>query len=380
MDFYIDGVRKRTWSGEKDWDKASVAMTGGTRTFEWTYSKDGSEAGGDDTVWIDDIEFPVPITLKTAYNPNPSDGAIDVNPSVNISWTAGSGAVTHDVYLDADEAAVANATISSGQFKGNQSGTTYTLGLLALGTTYYWRVDEVEADGTTIHKGNVWSFSIPRIPDLPITDPNLMGWWKFDAGSGTTAVDWSGHDRHGTLRGDPQWVTGYEGGALQFDGSDDYVNIDGWTGILGSHPITVSAWINTTNTVSARDSNAIVGWGRNTPGQKFAFGINDARLRTEHHGGNRQGNTNVADGQWQHVAVTVKEHSTISYPEVMLFLDGQDDTIPGADPDTYKITAGGDVSIGRRPASNDRYFDGIIDDVRIYDKALTQEEIGQIIN
>jgi len=75
----------------------------------------------------------------------------------------------------------------------------------------------------------------------------------------------------------------------------------------------------------------------------------------------------------------VKENSTVSYPEVMLFLDGQDDTIPGTDPDAYNITAGRDVSIGRRPASNDRYFDGIIDDVRIYDKALTQDQIEQIM-
>lgn len=116
------------------------------------------------------------------------------------------------------------------------------------------------------------------------------------------------------------------------------------------------------NTVSGRASNAIVGWGRNARGQRFGFGIDDARLRTEHHGGNRQGNTNVADGQWHHVAVTVKENSTVSYPEVILFLDGQDDTIPGTDPDAYNITAGRDVSIGRRPASNDRFFDGIIDD------------------
>ena len=191
LKFYIDGVQKDKWSGTEDWAKVSFGVTAGTRTFKWTYSKDGSEAGGEDTVWIDDIEFPIPITLKTAYNPDPSDGAVDVNPSVSLSWTAGSGAVTHDVYLDTDEAAVANATISSGQFKGNQSGTTYTPGPLALGTTYYWRVDEVEADGTTIHKGNVWSFTTrPPAAVIELTDAT------FD-----------------------QIVLG----------SDDYVNIDGWT-------------------------------------------------------------------------------------------------------------------------------------------------------
>jgi hypothetical protein len=58
--FYIDGIHKDKWAGTKDWAKASFSVTAGTRTFKWTYSKDGSDSGGDDTAWIDDIEFPVP--------------------------------------------------------------------------------------------------------------------------------------------------------------------------------------------------------------------------------------------------------------------------------------------------------------------------------
>jgi hypothetical protein len=72
----------------------------------------------------------------------------------------------------------------------------------------------------------------------------------------------------------------------------------------------------------------------------------------------------------------VQENATISYPEVVLYLDGYDDTRPSTDPDPYNITAALDVSIGRRPASNDRYFIGLLDDVRIYDRALTAEEIA----
>jgi len=58
LKFHIDGVEKGDWSGEDDWDEASFSVTEGTRTFEWTYSKDFSASGGDDTAWIDDIEFP----------------------------------------------------------------------------------------------------------------------------------------------------------------------------------------------------------------------------------------------------------------------------------------------------------------------------------
>jgi hypothetical protein len=57
--FYIDGVKQDQWSGEQDWAQVSFPVTAGTRTFEWTYSKDDSYSGGSDTAWIDEIVFPV---------------------------------------------------------------------------------------------------------------------------------------------------------------------------------------------------------------------------------------------------------------------------------------------------------------------------------
>ena len=58
LKLYIDGVEKGDWSGEEDWAEVSFPVDEGKRTFEWTYSKDGSASGGDDTAWIDDIVFP----------------------------------------------------------------------------------------------------------------------------------------------------------------------------------------------------------------------------------------------------------------------------------------------------------------------------------
>jgi len=83
----------------------------------------------------------------------------------------------------------------------------------------------------------------------------------------------------------------------------------------------------------------------------------------------------MADGQWHHVAVTVQPNATISYPEVILYLDGQDDTRAGTDPDVYDIQPGLDVRIGSRPANNDRFFNGLIDEVRIYNRTLSGAEI-----
>jgi hypothetical protein len=135
---------------------------------------------------------------------------------------------------------------------------------------------------------------------------------------------------------------------------------------------TASAWINTTTMVTG----TIVGWGPNVDGQRFGFRINDDRIRMEHAGGNVQGDSNVNDGRWHHVAVTVQASATISYPDVILYVDGIDDTRATTDPDAFNLTADQDVRIGSRAASNDRFFMGLIDDVRIYDRALTPEEIA----
>ena len=56
------------------------------------------------------------------------------------------------------------------------------------------------------------------------TKAELVGWWRFDEGSGTIANDSSGNGNDGTFNGDPQWVVGYFGGALEFDGSDDWLD------------------------------------------------------------------------------------------------------------------------------------------------------------
>jgi hypothetical protein len=105
-----------------------------------------------------------------AYGPDPEDGAVHMNTWVNLAWSAGAKAVSHDVYMGDDFDEVNDATQDSDVFRGNQTvefmvagfpGNPYPEGL-APGTTYYWRVDEVnEADPNSPWKGNVWSFSIP---------------------------------------------------------------------------------------------------------------------------------------------------------------------------------------------------------------------------
>ncbi len=102
------------------------------------------------------------IPPKTAYNPDPADGAESVDPNTpTLSWTAGYGAKLHTVYFGDDYDTVNNAV------GGMPSGLTiYRPGQLELEKVYYWRVDEFDAIET--HKGGVWSFTTPGAVGNPL--------------------------------------------------------------------------------------------------------------------------------------------------------------------------------------------------------------------
>ncbi len=107
-------------------------------------------------------EFPL------ASTPNPRDGELHEDTWVNLSWRPGDSAVSHDVYFGDNLDDVNSGAEST--FQGNQSGTSLIVGFpgfaypegLVPGTTYYWRIDEVnDTEPNSPWKGNVWSFSVP---------------------------------------------------------------------------------------------------------------------------------------------------------------------------------------------------------------------------
>ncbi|MHC4436370.1 MAG: hypothetical protein ACYS3S_03340, partial [Planctomycetota bacterium] len=104
--------------------------------------------------------------MTKAYNPTPADGSIYNNTSVNLGWWPGDTADSHDVYFGSSFNDVNDGI--HGTFQGNQSATSFIAGStgspfpdgLIPDTTYYWRIDEVEAGGTK-NKGDIWSFRTP---------------------------------------------------------------------------------------------------------------------------------------------------------------------------------------------------------------------------
>ncbi|MCH8120644.1 MAG: LamG domain-containing protein, partial [Planctomycetes bacterium] len=196
--------------------------------------------------------------------------------------------------------------------------------------------------------------------------PTPVAWWKLDG----DALDSSGNDRNGTLHGNPRWVPGVYGDALEFDG-DDYVTIDGYKGILGTQAFTITAWIKATG------NGEIIGWGSSGDGNRAEFRVNSGRLRYESGGGNVQADTTVTDNKWHHAAVTIPANA--QYVDVTIYLDGEDDTQPENDTDVVHPLSGNDVIMGQRYNRNGRWYTGAIDDLRIYDVVLTQEEIREVM-
>jgi parallel beta-helix repeat protein len=95
-----------------------------------------------------------------ATNPVPADGGqVGIGPM--LEWTAAARAACHNVYLGMDKDAVSAADTASPLFRGRQTGTSFSLqGLVQPSTRYFWRADEVETDGTTTHKGVIWTFTV----------------------------------------------------------------------------------------------------------------------------------------------------------------------------------------------------------------------------
>jgi hypothetical protein len=215
---------------------------------------------------------------------------------------------------------------------------------------------------------------------------NLVAYYPLDG----DYQDASGNNRHGTAVAPaegPIFEPGVTGQALTLTVAGQHVEITGYKGIVADRsdpdpnnpvqqPFTVACWVNTTTA-----AGALVTWGSSdgTPvgGQYQSLRIEGGSLRAEHGNGNYRGATPVDDGEWHHVALSVAEGANLRVPQNQLFVDGQEDTFrAGGSDNLYNITADANVSIGQRASHGDQFYIGSIDEVRIYDRALSPAEIA----
>jgi len=301
-----------------------------------------------------------------ATNPQPvSGGKAGLADELKLKWQSGVNAASHKVYFGtgAEDMPMLIAVKNPDNAKVRE---------LKVDTTYYWRVDEVLADGKVI-TGDVWSFGVSS--KAADSSGKLLGWWKFDEQSGKEVSDSSGNGNTGKVAGQPKWQPsgGKIGGALLFDGGGDYVEIANQQNFNATGQITVAAWIKVNKfdkqyqTIVAKGDSA---W-RLHRFHDNSIGFHATGLRKPGmQGAGVEGKANVNDGQWHHIA------AVYDGTKACMYVDGRlDDT---ADVQGTINANNASVFIGENSEARGRYWNGLIDDVRIYNYALSENDVKAI--
>jgi hypothetical protein len=211
----------------------------------------------------------------------------------------------------------------------------------------------------------------------------LIGWWKLDETSGRDVGDSSGNANHGTVNGNPNWVAGQIGGALELDGVDDYVQIpDDMTKLQLTGDYAFSVWIRADATQNiwagifskCNPDGSLNQW-------TLQFDGSSPRNLVIHHPDDRPGalwwNTGIrlpdVVGATHHIGIVRSGNTMTSY------LDGSRRSTDTWD--NWPGSGNGHLNIGvDRTAAPDYLYKGLIDDVRVYNYALNEDEIVALYN
>jgi len=214
---------------------------------------------------------------------------------------------------------------------------------------------------------------VPAASVLASSEPVILGLWHLDEGSGASTVsDSSGNGNNGTIYGATPGITGKFGNALSFDGND-YVQLPASNSILNTDTFTIEAWFKTSVNHPAYGSGEgrMVNFARGAdPLTALALYLEQDNIAVCYHNGTEfkhlKYTVNYYDDVWHHVAVT---HDATTF---RLYYDGEE-----------KATQADDFGVfGTSPAyigtynSSERFFNGIIDEVRIWDRDLIADDIA----
>ena len=248
------------------------------------------------------------------------------------------------------------------------ANVTYTDTGLTNGTTYYYAVFSKDADGNwndTVQAGSNADTGTPSTGDGPV------GYWKLDEGSGSVAGDSSGLGNDGTIHG-ASWVNGSPDGstALSFDGASDHVDVPSDASLTFSGAFTVEAWIDPTST---SDVHRIVSQdGASSGDNHFILMLKEGVVKfscytNAWHG--MMGSTILSAGRWYHVA------GVYTGSELRIYVDGVLDGSLNVSGAVGQGQSAQETVIGAK-VNVTQVFDGKIDEVRIYNRALDSSEFN----
>jgi len=228
-----------------------------------------------------------------------------------------------------------------------------------------------DCDGADLSgDGNVTMDDVILLAERWLVDFTLKGHWKMDG----DAADSSWFGLSSTLMGDPVWdPNGRVDGAVKLDGTGDFIRVDDYRGVSGVQSRTTCAWIKTSQAPAD-----ILSWGDDTAnGGQWVMRIHPSgMLQVQVGGGSIYGSSVLTDGAWHHVAAVLDNDGSPNLNEIKLYVDGTEEAVPITSiaintvySDVVKIGIYGTTA---------KYFNGLIDDVRIYDRPLTQTDIDEL--
>ncbi|XEC95851.1 LamG-like jellyroll fold domain-containing protein [Paenibacillus tarimensis] len=307
---------------------------------------------------------PVGVTATTAEH-----------SSINLSWSAVTGAAGYNVYV-ADS--LAENAIYTKVNSDLITGTSYaSLGLKA-NKTYYYKVTAVNDVGESAVSATVSATT------AYLQDSSLIAWYKFDETSGTTAADSSGHGNNGTLGGgaNTTWTTGKYGNAVNFGGVNTdatYVTLPGNL-VDNMSSMTFTAWVNSSNTSDYTSLFTAAPSAASSPTKYMMFQPRGSRFMITNGGASGEQNmspgSNLTANTWKHIAITLSGNTGI------LFIDGaevaRNENMTLKPSDLAPTTSGN--FIGKSAWTGDKYVKGQVDDVRIYKRAISASEVASVMN
>jgi hypothetical protein len=211
----------------------------------------------------------------------------------------------------------------------------------------------------------------PQTPEYitPVQPPaaNLVGHYTFDEGSGTKVGDSSGKGHHGTVQSNPLWIAGVVGGAMQFEGDGDFVDLGNpadWP--AGAAARSMCAWLRTDDLTATW--HFAVAYGSPNTNQAMFIGLSGTGL----YGGGYGNDISVSNfweiGVWHHIALTYDGTTA------RLYADGVEVVSAAKAWNLVRSQA----RIGQQVNNLNEFWDGAVDDVRIYNHALSPAEVAAV--
>ncbi|HJU47413.1 MAG TPA: LamG-like jellyroll fold domain-containing protein, partial [Gaiellaceae bacterium] len=295
-----------------------------------------------------------------AANPGSSGG------QVALSWNAASDPGGILLRYNVHRSTTANFTPSAANLVGQPTGISFTDTGLAAGT-YYYKVVAEDANRNLSAASNQASLTL-TVP----ADTGLVAAYGFDEGSGATTTDKSGNGNTGTLANTAWSAAGKFGNALSFNGTNASVTAADSTSLHGTSALTVEAWVRPTalggyNTIVLKENNGYYAHAlyANTSSNRPTGNV----FTTSDH--EVPGAAQLPLNTWTHLAATYDGTA------LRVYVNG---TQSGTQSFTGAIaSSAGPLKIGGNSIWGE-YFNGLIDEVRVYDRALTAAEIQNDMN